>query len=714
MPQLFSPKFVDLVRVTTSTQGTGPLVCGPAVPGHATFIESITVGDSFYYSVQGVDKPQEREVGRGTLLSNGTITRQPLLGSPTNFTSGSKTIALVAASEWFASTNEAMAGAARNGSVGSRADLKSVSGSPGYFRHLGEAQREGTFLWDASVPIATHQADTLEGIYVAPNAVTSGAWVRKFDGPVNVRWFGAKGDSSLHVNATNDGPSFLAAIAYLKSRSQLIGYGKGSGDIFIPAGVYWLNTSTLNFDFATTFAGEGGSAGSAGGGTMLKFANGTTAIRTQSVNTTGATGFNAAWTDYTAGRIMIRDLVLHGGYFNGAESEAHGIHLRMTAAISNVGIYNFAGDGIYSRAAAGGGAGFEGNSNISFVENVFVQGCRNGLYLDSADANAWNIVGFNANSNRKWGVWDTSFLGNNYLGVHTAANGWDGAGVGGIPTACTYLGNRYMVKPEQEAWCSANAPSGTAATNQGWLYLDAGGTYTGVVPWVSGTVFRAGGAFFADDVNATNVLTGLYVEGDQNPAYCQDSPTLFVGGLPGGIDPRRADGTRYRGIVKGDATGVRLQAFSSMGDAIILGAAAVGPQPGIGVIGDGSLTVHSTNSRADYKLTVWNGSNVAINQGGLVGFNGAMRVEGAANGLSFRANNVDVAFIDGTATAIDLAAGKVLKVNGQQVIGARGTAIADVAMAVAAPTKAEFDALVGTVNTLLARLRASTGHGLIS
>ena len=74
MPQLFSPKFVDLVRVTTSTQGTGPLVCGPAVLGHATFTESIAVGDSFYYSVQGVDKPQEREVGRGTLLSNGTIT----------------------------------------------------------------------------------------------------------------------------------------------------------------------------------------------------------------------------------------------------------------------------------------------------------------------------------------------------------------------------------------------------------------------------------------------------------------------------------------------------------------------------------------------------------------------------------------------------------------------------------------------------------------
>lgn len=55
-------------------------------------------------------------------------------------------------------------------------------------------------------------------------------------------------------------------------------------------------------------------------------------------------------------------------------------------------------------------------------------------------------------------------------------------------------------------------------------------------------------------------------------------------------------------------------------------------------------------------------------------------------------------------------AGKGLKVAGIQVVGPQGAAITDASNAAAAPTKAEFDALVGKFNTLLARVRA---HGLI-
>lgn len=53
------------------------------------------------------------------------------------------------------------------------------------------------------------------------------------------------------------------------------------------------------------------------------------------------------------------------------------------------------------------------------------------------------------------------------------------------------------------------------------------------------------------------------------------------------------------------------------------------------------------------------------------------------------------------------------KVNGQQVVGARGAPIADVPMAAGAPTKAEYDALATAFNTLLARLRPTAGHGMI-
>jgi len=59
------------------------------------------------------------------------------------------------------------------------------------------------------------------------------------------------------------------------------------------------------------------------------------------------------------------------------------------------------------------------------------------------------------------------------------------------------------------------------------------------------------------------------------------------------------------------------------------------------------------------------------------------------------------------AAGVNIANGEI-KINGAKVLGARGAAIADASVAVANPTKAEFDALVGTVNAVLARARAAT------
>ena len=69
------------MRNYTSTQGTGAFALGPAVNGYTGFASALEVGDSFYYSAIGVDKPAEREVGRGTLQANGSITREPISGS---------------------------------------------------------------------------------------------------------------------------------------------------------------------------------------------------------------------------------------------------------------------------------------------------------------------------------------------------------------------------------------------------------------------------------------------------------------------------------------------------------------------------------------------------------------------------------------------------------------------------------------------------------
>jgi hypothetical protein len=55
-----------------------------------------------------------------------------------------------------------------------------------------------------------------------------------------------------------------------------------------------------------------------------------------------------------------------------------------------------------------------------------------------------------------------------------------------------------------------------------------------------------------------------------------------------------------------------------------------------------------------------------------------------------------------------------ISINGSQVLKARQAAVADVAPVSNPPTQAEVNAIVTALNALLARLRASTGHGLIS
>ena len=111
MADAFQPKFADLVRNYTTTTGTNDFLLGPAVSGFESFTDACAVGDSFYYSALGVDNPADTEVGRGTLLDGGVISREPIAGNKTNFKSGTKAIALIAAGEWYSQLDSARAGA---------------------------------------------------------------------------------------------------------------------------------------------------------------------------------------------------------------------------------------------------------------------------------------------------------------------------------------------------------------------------------------------------------------------------------------------------------------------------------------------------------------------------------------------------------------------------------------------------------------------------
>lgn len=86
-----------------------------------------------------------------------------------------------------------------------RTALAAIAGATaGMARYLTETGREGTFVFDSSNNATNVTNDPQQGIYVAPASDTtgaSGAWVRKYDGPVLLEWFGGGTAASDNLTA---------------------------------------------------------------------------------------------------------------------------------------------------------------------------------------------------------------------------------------------------------------------------------------------------------------------------------------------------------------------------------------------------------------------------------------------------------------------------------------------------------------------------------
>lgn len=227
---------------------------------------------------------------------------------------------------------------------------------------------------------------------------------------VSVKDFGAVGDG-----VTDDWAAIQAAI------------NSGAKRIYVPAATYYL-TKCLQFRSTITFEGEGGyQAGLSP--SILQFSNTTCAIVLHGNKTTcDEYGYNqsaGAVALGEAGGAIIRNLTIRRGTGSDTTIDGitHGIRFRTRALVDSCFIAGFAGNGIHIQATAGSAdPANEGNVNSWGVWNTRIQNCQDGIFVDGADVNVGLGLHLDCTSNQRYGIYDSSFLGCNWISCHCANN----------------------------------------------------------------------------------------------------------------------------------------------------------------------------------------------------------------------------------------------------------------------------------------------------
>lgn len=250
--------------------------------------------------------------------------------------------------------------------------------------------------------------------------------------------------------------------------------------------------------------------------TILHFDDDVTGVVVNRTNTYGAAVNSAGpWgTGKADGSIIEGIKILGGGTTIGTN---HGLWMRARARVVNVVVEGFTGDGVHIYATAVGGTDLTtGNANNWYMDNVFsTDNGRHGFYIEGADANAGIGIALDATGNGRCGIYDSSFLGNLYIGCHVAFNGTKSRGKNSSAQSSwiSYGGEAYAAHWEAtEAELVATEPG---TNNDIWFYV--GGAAGGeAVTWTAdqpeGTFFQAF-SYLADNLNARCTFVNCYSEG---------------------------------------------------------------------------------------------------------------------------------------------------------------------------------------------------------
>jgi len=350
---------------------------------------------------------------------------------------------------------------------------------------------------------------------------------------LNVLQFGAVRTTDL--TGSEPATDSLAAFQNALEAAEAL----GRPEVIVPRGGYAMS-DTLEISNPVRMTCPG--AGLRGHrGANLHFPEDTRGIQINRSNTSGTGLEDPADNDTNGGDESIFDGLFLSGKASGPDANetdgsltANGWHIRARAKLVNCHAGGFAGHGFCVYATMGSaGDSAEGNANQFYLDSCSGKGNGlSGFYAQGADSNAGVTILFDGTGNGRWGIHDSSFLGNTHIAAHVANNGGPNHGYNGSDAwpICDYNGKTYAAVSLDPSALASTTPG----TNSGvWRELTATQN-NGQPDWETHTgTFHTGGPIRSDSENGGSSFFGIYTEPNHVSPVLLVGDDLYLGGHQG-------------------------------------------------------------------------------------------------------------------------------------------------------------------------------------
>jgi len=589
--------------------------------------------------------------------------------------------------------------------VATRALLAVIPGSANSMRYLSESGREGIFVWDSANLSAKVSADTAQGIYVAPSSDTtgaSGAWVREYDGRINVKWFGALGDG-----VTNDAAAIQAAEDFIYNAN-------GGGTLYFPAAIYQCTAQITKRPFVN-WEGDGRTR---------------TVLRWPASHTGHGLRLNSGLNGGGTARLTIRDM--------GFEHQGGAADVNLRGGFYDTGSHELTLDNI-GFAGWKYGVILDQSEEVDFYE-FYVASSKHALWIVNGEDTELGNTGSSPTYTNAIRVHSGKFSSNTDVNViddggdvHVFANINCNAGTrfgrfAGV-TTLTLGPGLYLEGMSDDYMLFANT-----ARNGGSVGVCSTVRIQGsqAAPAVAKTLVNASsaGRIIIGGNNITGTTPAVIVGAANCSGIVSDGGNITDRAITDGSAsffthvPETLDLTVPDDLTVGDALTVT-------GAAQFNGAVNVGTAASVGSASPNNINLggtYSTSAGANPKAYIYNDGSGQVGLGVSSGQFDYIATSTFTHNF-YIAGTLQVTV---NTSGINLASGKTLSVAGTQVVGAQGAAVSDLTTTATAGTLPTADGAVTIANaasptvtelleycveleakleTLLARVRA---HGLIA